>query len=51
MFAIVPLCTWAATGRLKDAWRAAKGYALVLGILMGVALVFVVIAGIGSVPQ
>jgi hypothetical protein len=37
MFSLVPLATWAATGRWRDAWRAAKGYAFALAIMGGVA--------------
>jgi len=47
LVSIVPLATWAATGSLRQAWRALRGYALVLTLLGGTALLGVLIAGIG----
>lgn len=30
MFSLIPLSAWAARGRWRDAWEAAKGYLLVM---------------------
>lgn len=38
LLSIVPLATWAATGRLKDAWVAMRGYMLCLGLMAAVAV-------------
>lgn len=46
MFSIVPLAAWAARGRWQDAWEAAKGYGLVLGLTIGLPAVAGVVWGV-----
>jgi hypothetical protein len=41
MVSIVPLSIWAATGRLDRAWQALREFLMVMGILVGIPLVFV----------
>jgi hypothetical protein len=50
LFAIVPLSTWAATGRWRDALRAAREYGRCLLLMVAVSAVFVLAAAIGSAP-
>jgi hypothetical protein len=49
LLSIVPLATWAATGSLRSAWEALKGYMLCMGILAGFCLLGVLAALIGSI--
>ena len=44
MFSIVPLATWAATGSLREAGRAAGGYAVTIAVLVVPALLLVAIS-------
>jgi uncharacterized membrane protein len=50
MVSIIPLSIWAATGRLRDAWEAFKGYMVCMGILAVLSLAFTIAAFIGSIP-
>lgn len=45
MFSIVPLAILAATGSLRAAWEAARGYALVMLLITGPGLVIGLLAG------
>lgn len=47
LLSIVPLSTWAATGRFKDAMHALRGYLPCLGIMLGLAGVIVLADFIG----
>jgi len=42
IFAIVPVCTLLATGSARQAWEAAKGYAVVWGLIAAAAAVLAV---------
>lgn len=44
MIAIVPLSTWAATGRLDRAWQALREYGLVMGLICLPVLMAVAVA-------
>lgn len=46
LLAIVPLATWAATGRLADAWRATVEYLLVMAIIIVPGFIIGAIAGL-----
>jgi hypothetical protein len=50
MLSLVPLATLLATGSMRAALEAARGYATVLGILAGASALFVAAAFIGSMP-
>lgn len=50
MVSIIPLSIWAATGRLRDAWEAFKGYMICMGILAALSVFFTIAAFIGSIP-
>lgn len=43
MFAPIPLAAWAARGRWQDIWEAVKGYATVMGLMLGAAAVMLLI--------
>jgi hypothetical protein len=48
LFALVPLSAWAATGRWREAVRAARGYAIVLAVLGSVSVLAFIASLIGS---
>lgn len=48
LFSIVPLATWAATGSLRAAYEALKGYMLCMGILAALSVLFLLAALIGG---
>lgn len=49
LLSVVPLATLAATGSLRDAWEAAKGYAMVWAIIGGMAIVIAAFSGLAWV--
>jgi hypothetical protein len=50
MVSIIPLSIWAATGRLRDAWEALKGYLVAMGILVAMMVFLTLVSLIGLIP-
>lgn len=46
LVSIVPLATWAATGRLRAAWEALRGYCLVMFIVVGLPMIAGALVGL-----
>lgn len=50
LVSIVPLFTWAMTGSARQAWQSARGYILVLVILLAIPALVGLVAAIAGLP-